>query len=66
MNKYKKFYFEKFEFDKDTLTADFFYSFDKELFFKETINFSDSNFKIRENLDLNIIENILFHLHIAL
>jgi hypothetical protein len=65
MEKFNTFYFEKFEFDTTSLTAKFFYSFDKKEFFIEEIDFS-SNFKIRQNLDKKIIDNILFHIHIAL
>lgn len=63
---YNNFYFEKFEFDEKTLVADFYYSFDKELEFKETINFSCENFTIRNDLNIEIIKNILFHIHLAL
>jgi hypothetical protein len=63
---YKNFYFERFEFDEKTYVADFYYSFDRELEFKETINFFDENFSVRKDLDIEIIKNILFHIHLAL
>lgn len=66
MKKYKNFYFEKFEFNNESLVWEFFYSFDKELFFKETICFKDENFNFRKDLDKNILNNILFHIHLAL
>lgn len=66
MKKYKNFYFEKFDFDKENLVWEFYYSFDKELHFKETICFKDERFEIRNDLNDNILNNILFHLHIAL
>jgi len=66
MKKFDKFYFESFEFDKNKLKAKFNYSFDKEEFFTEIINFNDLNFSVRKNLDLEVINNLLFHIHIVL
>lgn len=66
MKQYKNFYFEKFEFNNKTLEAKFYYNFDKELFFEEKISFLDTNFALRKDLNLEIINNILFHIHIAL
>ncbi len=66
MKQYENFYFEKFEFNKETLDAKFYYNFDWELFFEEKVSFSDKNFSLRKNIDLNIVNNILFHIHIAL
>ncbi len=66
INKYKNFYFEEFSFDINSKIAVFKYSFDKELFFEEKIYFLDDKFKLRENLDINIINNILFSLSIVL
>ncbi len=66
MIKFKKFYFEKFEFDKKTFIASFFYSFDQKEFFEEKIDFSSNFFKLREKINYKIVENILFHIHIAL
>ncbi len=65
MQKFNKFYFKSFEFDIEKLEAKFHYCFDNETFFEEKINFP-LNFKTRENLDINIINNMLFHVHIAL
>lgn len=66
MRKFSKFYFHKFEFNTKTLEAKFHYSFDKDIFFDEIIFFDAKNFKIRWKLDFEIINNILFHIHIAL
>lgn len=66
MKQFNKFYFKSFEFDYSNLKATFHYSFDNEVFFKEIINFNNSNFIIRKDLDIKILNNILFHLHIAL
>ncbi len=66
MKQYNNFYFEDFSFDTQTLLATFRYSFDEELFFEEKICFFDESFYIRKDLKLEIINNILFHIHIAL
>lgn len=66
MKKFNKFYFEKFDFDEKTLKASFFYSFDKELYFEENIFFDCENFILRNDIKKEIINNILFHIHIAL
>lgn len=66
MKQYKNFYFERFEFDIKTLQSTFYYNFDGELFFEEKISFFDDNFPLRKDLNIDIINNILFHIHIAL
>ena len=66
MKSFSKFYFRKFEFNESTLEAKFHYSFDNDVFFEEIINFESDEFKIRNDLDLEILNNILFHIHIAL
>jgi len=66
MKVFKEFIFEKFDFDKIKLKARFFYSFDNLEFFEEIIDFNNSEFDLIENIDEKIINNILFHLHIAL
>lgn len=66
MHKFSLFYFKSFEFDYSNLQAKFYYSFDDEVFFEEVLDFYNENFKIIENIDNNILENILFHLHIAI
>gem|GEM_PF-3369224 len=66
MKQYNNFYFEAFSFDISTGEARFFYSFDEEIFFEEKISFYSNHFLLRQNIDLQIVENILFHIHIAL
>lgn len=65
MKKFEKFYFEKFDFDKEKLKAKFYYSFDKQEFFEEIIDFSSVFFEIK-NFDEFLLNNLLFSLHIAL
>lgn len=66
MKAFNKFYFESFNFDKETLKASFLYSFDKNINFEEIIDFSSDDFSVIKNIDINIVNNILSHLHIAL
>lgn len=66
MEKFTTFYFEKYSFDEKTLEARFFYSFDKQESFEEIISFKSDDFSVREDVDLEVINNLLFHLHIAL
>lgn len=66
MEKFRKFYFQEFKFDNEKLEATFFYNFDKKVFFEEKVYFFNNDFKKRENLDENIINNFLFNTHIAL
>jgi len=66
MQKYKIFYFESYWFDYDKKLAYFEYSFDWELFFREEIDFFSSDFLVRKEIQNNIIDNILSHIHIAL
>jgi hypothetical protein len=65
MKKFKKFYFEKYNFDEKTLKASFLYSFDKKEFFEEILDFKN-DLELNKNLELNIINNFLFNLHIVL
>lgn len=66
MEKFDNFIFEKYDFDLDTWKASFFYSFDSKIHFEECIYFYDDNFEKRKDLDIEIIKNILSHIHIAL
>ena len=66
MKSFSKFYFLDFEFNKANLEAKFHYSFDNEVFFEEIIYFDNNIFPVRQNIDLEVINNILFHVHIAL
>ncbi len=63
---WKKFYFENYTFDLVNLEAKFIYSFDRETYFEEVISFDDPNFDLRSDLDFEILDNLLFHLHMAL
>ena len=63
---WKKFYFENYIFDLKNLEAKFFYSFDKEILFEEVLSFDDPNFDVRDDLDFEVLDNLLFHLHIVL
>ncbi len=63
---FKKFYFKWFDFDQATLVAKFYYSFDKEINFCEEIDFTCKWFNVRKDINLDIVNNILFHLSIAL
>mgnify|MGYP003683059765 FL=1 len=68
----REFVFDTYRFDLVNLQAYFYYSIqDKNdpknmLLFEEVIDFDDGNFDLRENIDYDILDNILFHLHIAL
>ncbi len=66
MQEFQIFYFEKYEFDRTSLKAKFFYSFDNIEFFEEIIDFNNSEFNLWQELDSEIIDNLLFHTHIAL
>lgn len=66
MEKFDAFYFESYDFDYENLIAKFYYSFDSKEFFTEEIDFSNSNIKIRSDLNSSIVENFLFSIHIAL
>lgn len=65
MKKYLNFNFEKYLFDEKTLKWYFYYNFDDEIFFEEIIDFDDKNFEIK-NKNKEIIDNLMFHLHLAL
>jgi len=66
MQKFTKFYISNFEFDYKNLQAKFRYNFDNEVFFEEILDFNNEWFNIREDIDLVVLDNLLFHLHIAL
>lgn len=66
MKKYINFNFEKYFFDINKNIWYFYYNFDEEIFFEEVIDFSDNWFKIRQNLDEKIIDNMMFSIHLAL
>lgn len=68
----RKFIFETYKFDVNSLQAHFYYSLIDEKnpenshWFEEIICFDDPQFDIRADLDYEILDNFLFHLHIAL
>lgn len=64
MQKFDNFYIHPCEFREDTLEVLFHYSFDQSTYFTETISLS-SSFPLRENIEKNTIENILFHVSLA-
>ena len=66
MKKFEKFYFERISFDEKNLIATFFYSFDENIEFKEIIDFKSDFFSTIEKKNEKIIDNLLFHLHLAL
>jgi len=66
MKPFDTFYFTWYTFDVTTLKASFFYSFDHEVDFTETIDFSSSILTPITHIDLDIIDNILFHLSLAI
>ena len=64
MKKINIFYFERFEFDRSTLKAFFYYHFDNKEFFVEEIDFN--NISIDSELDNDTVKNYLFQIHLAL
>lgn len=71
MQPFKQFQILWHSFDPQTLKAKFSYSFDNEVNFTETIDFSCPGFKSMHlwasaPLNLSVIDNLLFHLSIAL
>ncbi len=66
MQAFQKFYFKSYDFDSETLIANFHYSFDDVEDFTETIDFSSEDFLVREDIDDDIMDDMLFHTSIAL
>lgn len=66
MKEFKQFQIVWHSFDPQTLKAKFSYSFDNEVHFTETIDFAYKGFSPTKNIDPAIIDNLLFHLSIAL
>lgn len=65
MKKFNEFYFEDFAFNKDNLTAEFSYSFDKKYVFTEKIIF-DKKINIRDDFSDKKFQVFLFNIFIAL
>lgn len=66
MKSFDSFYFTWYNFDSKTLKASFFYSFDHEVDFTETIDFSCPEFTAIKSIDPDIITTLLFPLSLAL
>lgn len=66
MQSFKSFHIHTPSFDSHSGEAIFEYSFDKETYFNERINFFDPKFPIPQNIDSKIINNLLNHCAIAL
>lgn len=65
MKIFKTFFFDGYSFDPETLKASFFYSFDHEIAFTETIDFSCPGFVPIQTLDPQVIDTLLFHMSLA-
>jgi len=66
MKAFQTFYFTGYDFDPKTLKASFFYSFDHEVDFTETIDFACSGFQPINSLDPEILNTLLFHTSLAI
>ncbi len=66
MKPFRRFYFDKFNFDEKTLTATFSYNFDDAIFFEEKVCFKNKGFKLRKKLNKDIIHNFLLNIHLAI
>ena len=66
MKQFTTFYFENFSFDLNTQIASFGYSFDRQEFFTEEIDFSSDVFLLRDDIDTSVVQSLLFHSHLAL
>ena len=66
MKAFQTFFFDGYAFDPTTLKASFFYSFDKEVNFIETIDFACPEFTPIKDIDPEIMNTLLFHLSLAL
>ena len=66
MKQFQTFYFWSHNFDPETLQASFSFSFDHEVEFTEIIDFACEGFIPTKNVDPKVIQNLLFHLSLAL
>lgn len=66
MKVFEKFYFTGYSFDAQTLKASFSYSFDHEVDFTETIDFTCDGFTPITSIDHDVTNTLLFHLSLAL
>lgn len=66
MKNLQTFYFTWYTFDSTTLKASFFYSFDHEVNFTETIDFACPELHVISIIDTEVMNTLLFHLSLAL
>ncbi len=66
MQTFQKFYFKWYDFDTENLIANFHYSFDDVEHFSEQIDFSSDDFLVRDDIDSDMMDDMLFHTSIAL
>lgn len=66
MKAFENFYFEWYSFDPTSFKASFSYSFDHEVKFTETIDFSSTELSPITTINPEIINTLLFHLSLAL
>lgn len=66
MKAFQTFSFDGYDFDPKTLKASFFYSFDTEVSFTETIDFACPGFTPLPTIDPEIMDTLLFHLSLAI
>jgi hypothetical protein len=66
MKPFRRFYFDKFDFDENALIATFFYNFDNVIFFEEKVCFKNKGFKLRKKINKDIIHNFLLNIHLAI
>ncbi|MCX6823187.1 MAG: hypothetical protein NTX91_04335 [candidate division SR1 bacterium] len=66
MKTFQTFFIKSHTWNPETLQASFLFSFDNEVEFTETINFTCEEFTPIQNADPAIISNLLFHLSLAI
>lgn len=66
MKAFTTFFFESFDFDSETWKVSFCYNFDEKEFFCEELYFPPISKQFFLKFDKNIIDNFLFHIHLAL
>ena len=66
MKTFSQFFVKSHSRDQEKLQASFSFSFDNEVMFTETISFACEQFKPIKNIDSEIMNNLLFHLSLAL
>ncbi|USN59034.1 MAG: hypothetical protein H6767_02925 [Candidatus Peribacteria bacterium] len=66
MKTFSRFFFESYHFDTQSLQATFCYSFDENQFFEEVVQFRDEHFSVRMDLDMEVIDAMMFQISLAL